>query len=199
MNCTPHRALLLVLLLPCLAGTARAQLVNPLSLIGKAVTTAADARTKDEVKNDISISADASKRLLDDKQAEWKGVTLLVFAQHVVLSGAVKSEAAKKRVAEVVKQDKRVRSLANELVVIKKEGDDGSMVGDKVLEEKVNAALTTTKGIGSINMRWNSVNGQVVIMGIARSRQEAALALKEARSVQGVKSVKSHLRVVEAK
>lgn len=177
----------------------QAQFVNPLSIIGKAVTTAADARTGEEVKNDIAIAADANKRLIDDKQAEWKGVTLLIFAQHVVLAGAVKTEAAKKRVAEVVKQDQRVRSLDNELVVVRKEGDDGSMVGDKVIEEKVNAALTTTKGIGSINMRWKSVNGHLVIMGVARTKDEASLAVAKARSVDGIKSVKSRLRVVAAK
>jgi osmotically-inducible protein OsmY len=199
MKTTSRQALLLAALLQCFAAPAPAQLVNPLSLIGKAVTTAADARTAEEVKNDIAIGADANKRLIDDKQAEWKGVSLLIFAQHVVLAGAVKSEDVKKRVAEVVKQDKRIRSLSNELIVIKKEGDDGSMVGDKVIEEKVNAALTTTKGIGSINMRWKSVNGHLIIMGVAQSKQEADLALKEARSVEGVKSVKSRLRVVETK
>ena len=194
-----RRALLLAALLQCFAGTAQAQLVNPLSLIGSAITTAADARTKEEVKNDVSIAADANTRLIDDKRAEWKGVSLLIFAQHVVLAGAVKTEDAKKRTAELVKQDKRVRSLSNELIVIKQEGDGGSLVGDKVIEEKVNAALTTTKGVGSINMRWKSVNGRLIIMGVAGSKQEANLAVKEAKSVEGVKSVKSHLRVVAAK
>ena len=194
------RTALIAATLSCLAaGTSHAQLVNPLSLIGKAVTTAADARTRDEVSNDIAISTDASKRLLEDKQAEWKGVSLLVFGQHVVLAGAVKTEQAKKRVAEVVKQDKRVRSLKNELAVIGKAGDEGSLVGDKVLEEKINASLTATKGIGSINMRWKSVNGHLVIMGVAHTREEAALAVSKAKSVDGIKSVKSHLRVVAAK
>ena len=190
--------LVLAALVQCFAGNAQAQL-NPLSLIGGAITTAADARTKEEVKNDVAIAADANKRLIDDKQAQWKGVTLLIFAQRVVLTGAVKTEAAKKRVAEVVNQDKRVRSLTNELIVIKKEGDDGSLVGDKLIEEKVNGVLTTTKGVGSINMRWKSVNGYLTIMGVARSKHEVDLAVKEAKSVSGVKKVKSYLRVVGVK
>ena len=190
----PLAAILLLVALP-----AHAQIVNPLTAIGKLVTTAADARTTAEVKDDVSIATDANKRLIDDKDAEWKGVSLLVFAQRVVIAGAVKSDAAKKRVAELVKQDKRIRSLVNELIVIKQAGDDGSMVGDKVIEEKVNAALTTTTGVGSINMRWKAVNGHLVIMGVARSKEEVDLAVKQARTVSGVKSVKSHLRVVAAK
>jgi len=199
MNPDVRNALFLAALLCSIPAASHAQFVNPLSLIGKAVTTAADARTKEEVSADIAINADAGKRLLEDKQAQWKGVSLLTFGQHVVLAGAVKTESVKKRVAEVVRQDKRVRSLKNELVVIDKEGDGGSLVGDKLVEEKVNAALTTTKGIGSINMRWLSVNGHLVIMGVARTGEEASLAVAKARSVEGVKNVKSHLRVVAAK
>lgn len=180
-------------------GAAQAQVINPLSLIGRAVTTAADLRTADEVKNDVAIAADANRRLAEDRAAEWKGVSLLVFAQHVVLAGAVRSDAAKRRVAAVVGEDRRVRSLQNELIVIRKEGDDGSFVGDAVLEEKVNVALTAAKGVGSINMRWKSVGGRLVLMGIARSKEEAALAQKEARAVEGVKSVKAHLRIVPGK
>ena len=198
MNAGGIRWLVAALALLC-AGAASAQVVNPLSLLGRAITTAADVRTAEEVKNDLAIAADANRRLADDRQAEWKGVSLLVFAQHVVLAGTVHGDEARKRVAVVVSQDRRVRSLKNELVVLRKGGDEGSFVGDTVIEEKVNVALTAAKGVGSINMRWKSVNGNLVIMGVARSKQEAGLALKEARSVTGVKSVKSHVRVVAQK
>ena len=97
-------------------GSATGQ-VNPFSVVGRAVTTAMDVRTKAEVTADAEISAGASKRLLDDKKSEWAGVTVLVFAQHVVLAGAVKSAEVKKRVEEVVRRDARIRSLGNELLV----------------------------------------------------------------------------------
>jgi osmotically-inducible protein OsmY len=158
-----------------------------------------DVRSKTEVANDTEIAAGANKRLLDDPKAEWKGATLLVFAQHVVLAGAVQSDEAKKRVAEVVRQDKQVRSLANELVVVRKEGDDGSLLKDKTLDTKIDAVLTAAQGISSVNMRWKSVNGNVVLMGVAQSGEEAKLALAKTRGLDGVKSVKSHLRIVTAK
>jgi osmotically-inducible protein OsmY len=158
-----------------------------------------DVRTKAEVANDTEISAGANKRLLDDKHAEWKGVSLLVFAQHVVLAGAVQSDEAKKLVAGVVKQDQRIRSLVNELVVIRKVGDDGSLIKDKTTDTKIDAVLTATKGIGSVNMRWKTVNGNVVLMGVAQSKDEANLVTLKVRELDGVKSVKSHLRVVVPK
>ena len=180
------------------AASATAQL-NPLTIVGRAVSTALDVRTKTEVKNDVDIAASANKRLLDDKRAEWSGVSLLVFAQHVVLAGAVKSDEAKKIVEAVVRKNERIRSVVNELVVIRKAGDEGSLVKDTAKDTAIDAALTAAKGISSVNMRWKSVNGNVVLMGVAQSKDEAQLAIAKIKELDGVKSVKSHLRVVPKK
>lgn len=169
---------------------------NPFTILGEVVTTTMDVRTKDEVKNDFEISTGASKRLLDDPRAEWTSVTILTFAQHVVLAGAVKTVEAKKIAQEVAKDDPRIRSLANELIVIRKPGDEGGFVSDKTIDTKINASLTAAEGIGSVNMRWKTINGNVVLMGVARSKEEAALAIGKVKEVDGVKSVKSRLRIV---
>ena len=48
-------------------------------------------------------------------------------------------------------------------------------------------------------MRWKSVNCNVVLMGVAQSKDEAQLAIAKIKELDGVKSVKSHLRVVPKK
>jgi len=176
-----------------LAGPAFGQ--NPLSILGKVVTTSMDVRTKAEVTADTEIAAGASKRLLDDKKSEWAGVSVMVFAQHVVIAGAVKSADVKKRVEDIVAKDKRIRSLKNELLV----GDVGSLARDTALEAEINASLTATKGISSVNMRWSATGGHVVIMGVALSQQEINLALQKIRGIKGVRDVKAHLRIVPGK
>jgi osmotically-inducible protein OsmY len=152
-------------------------------------------RTKGEVANDAEISAGIGKRLLEDKGAEWKGVTALVFQQHVVLAGAVASQDVRKRVEELVRRDKRIRSLKNELLL----GDVGSLARDTVLEAEINATLTAASGVASVNMRWCATGGQVVLMGVAGSQQEAALAASKVRGIKGVRTVKSHLRIAARK
>ena len=176
-----------------LGGPAWAQ--NPFSILGRAVTTSMDVRTKAEVSADTEIAAAASRRLLEDKKSEWKGVTLLVFARHVVIAGAVTTAAVNNRVEELVKQDKRIRSLKNELSV----GDAGSFARDTALEAEINASLTAAKGVSSVNMRWCATGGRVVLMGVAQSQQEANLAAAKARSIKGVTSLVSHLRVIGTK
>lgn len=189
----PAGAVAIVLTL-WLAATAASAQVDPVSLIGRAVTVSMDARTKAEVTADTEIAAGASKRLLEDKKSEWKGVSVLVFAQHVVLAGAVKSDAVRKRVEEVVRSDKRIRSFRNELQI----GDVGNFARDTGLEVEINATLTAARGVSSVNMRWNATGGRVTLMGVAHSRQEAELAVEKVRSIKGVKAVRSHLRLVPA-
>lgn len=169
--------------------------INPLSAVVRVVTTTMDLRSKAEVAADAEISVGASKRLLEDKKSEWAGVAVLVFAQHVVLAGAVKSGEVKKRVEEVAKRDPKIRSLKNELRV----GDLGELLNDTALDAEINANLTAANGVGSVNMRWKTTGGHTVLMGIARSRDEASAAVGTVRRIKGVKSVKSHLRVVPRK
>ena len=187
-----RRAPGLALLAALAAPPAALGQLNPFSILGHAVGTALDARTKDEVAADAEISGAASKRLLEDKQSEWSGVTLLVFARRVVIAGAVKSEAVKRRVEAVVREDRRIVSLRNELRV----GDVGSLMRDSALEGEINATLTSAQGISSVNMRWCATGGHVVLMGVARSEAEARLAVQKIRGVGGVKQVVSLLRVV---
>ena len=179
-----------ILLFSCLQNSFGQ--ANPLSVLGRVVTTSMDARTKAEVGADAEISAGVSKRLLDSKKAEWAGVTLLVFARHAVIAGAVKTAEVKKLVEGIVRQDKRIRSLKNELLV----GDAASFVRDTALEAEINASLTAAKGVSSVNMRWSATGGRVVLMGVAQSQQEADAAKQKIRAIKGVKALASHLRIV---
>ena len=79
------------------------------SLAGSAISTAMDVRSKSEVKNDIDIDITASKRLLENKGDDLKGVSILVFAQRTVLVGVVKSNEAKLKAAGLLGKDKRIR------------------------------------------------------------------------------------------
>jgi hypothetical protein len=106
-------------------------LFDPVVLAARAVSVSVDARGKEEVADDVAIEASCQTRLLRDDQAEWAGVTPLVFARHPVLVGTVKSALARRRAEQLMREDPRIRSLANELVVIRKPGDGGNFVEDR--------------------------------------------------------------------
>ena len=187
----PVPRIVLALLAAALAAPAAAQ-VNPFTALGRAISTTLDVRTKEEVAADAEIGAGASSRLLEDKRAEWAGVSILVFQQHVVLAGTVKNAEAKRIVEQVVRKDRRIRSLHNEL----RTDDAGSLVRDTALEAEINGSLTSASGVSSVNMRWSAVGGHVVLMGVAQSKAEADRAVERIRDISAVKSVKSRLRIV---
>lgn len=187
----PASRFLLVILAATLALPAAAQ-VNPFTALGRAISTTLDVRTKEEVAADAEIAAGASSRLLEDKRAEWAGVSILVFQQHVVIAGAVKGAEARRIVEQVVRKDRRIRSLHNEL----RTADAGSLVRDTALEAEINGSLTSAPGVSSVNMRWSAVGGHVVLMGVAQSKTEADRAMERIRDISGVKSAKSLLRIV---
>lgn len=164
------------------------------SIAGSLISTAMDVRSSSEVKNDVEIDAAITKRLLENKGDDLKGVSVLVFAQHAVLAGVVKNQDAKRKAAELAGNDKRIRSLRNEIFVDTVESG-GSMASNLFLEKKIGATLTAAQGVHSVNMRWKAVGGRVVLMGVAKSKAEVNLAVSKIKTLDGVKSVKSCLRV----
>ena len=176
-----------------LAVAAQAAAFDPItSAIGKGVATALDVRNKDDVKADVEIDASITKKLLDQKGDDFKDVSLLVFARHGVLVGYAKSEEVRRKAEELAKADKRLRSLKNDILV---GAAAGGTAGNLLLDKKIDLALTAAKGVSSVNMRWKVLGGQVFLMGVAASRAEADLAVKKIKGLDGVKNVRSSLRV----
>lgn len=165
------------------------------SAISKGIATAMDVRSKDDVKIDVELDGAVTKKLMDQKGDDFKNVSLLVFARHGVLVGFAKSDEIKKKAEELAK-DKRFRALKNDIVV---GAAGGGMAGNAVLDKKIDLTLTATKGVSSVNMRWKVYGSEVFLMGVAQSKAEADLAMKTIKGLDGVKNVRSSLRIVAAK
>lgn len=180
----------------CAAGlvvAAQAAAFDPItSAISKGVATAMDVRSKDDVKVDVEIDASITKKLAGHKGDDFKDVTLLVFARHGVLVGYARSEDIRRKAEELAKADKRFRSLKNDIVV---GSAAGGTAGNLVLDKKIDLTLTATKGVSSVNMRWKVYGGEVFLMGVAASKGEAELAVKKIKGLDGVKTVRSSLRI----
>jgi hyperosmotically inducible protein len=188
-----YRFFVLGLFLLCFVQSSLA--FDPItSIAGSLISTAMDVRSSSEVKNDVEIDAAITKRLLENKGDDLKGVSVLVFAQHAVLAGVVKNQDAKRKAAELAGNDKRIRSLRNEIFVDTIESG-GSMASNLFLEKKIGATLTAAQGVHSVNMRWKAVGGRIILMGVAKSKAEVNLAVSKIKTLDGVKSVKSCLRV----
>ena len=176
----------------CLALAVPASAFDPMSLAGSAVSTAMDVRTKTEVKNDVEIDASLTKKLLEAKGDDFKDISVLVFAQHAVLVGYAKNEDAKRKAETLAKADKRIRSVKDEILI---GSPAGNMAGNLVIDKKIGVVLTAAKGVHSVNLRWKVYGGEVFLMGVAKTKGEADLAVAKVRGVEGVRDVRSALRI----
>jgi hyperosmotically inducible protein len=94
---------------------------------------------------------------------------------------------------------KKRRAQAKSKDDAEKSGGVGQTVNDFWIETKIKAQLLTSKGVTSVNYRWRSVFNDVFIIGRARSATERRKVLKTIRNTEGVKSVRSYIRIKPVK
>ena len=71
----------------------------------------------------------------------------------------------------------------------------GQVIEDAAITAKVKAALLAEKNVRSREVDVETFQGKVVLKGRVPDRAQADLALKVARSVEGVKAVESRIAV----
>ncbi|AGU52038.1 putative periplasmic phospholipid-binding protein [Variovorax paradoxus B4] len=119
-------------------------------------------------------------------------VSVTSFNRQVLLTGAVGSEADRRRVEEVVQRVDNVRSVVNELTI----GQSSTFQersNDVFISGKVKASLLDAKDIFANSFKVVTERGVVYLMGIA-TRRETDRATEIARGISGVQKV---VRVVE--
>ncbi|RST52664.1 BON domain-containing protein [Variovorax sp. MHTC-1] len=153
----------------------------------------------------VATDRRSSGAQLDDQGIELRGgarvreiandqmyVSITSFNRQVLLTGAVGSDADRRRVEEVVRRVDNVRSVVNELTVgppstFQQRSNDAFIVG------KVKASLLDAKDVFANSFKVVAERGTVYLMGLA-TRRETDRATDIARGVSGVEKV---VRVVE--
>jgi osmotically-inducible protein OsmY len=119
-------------------------------------------------------------------------VSVTSYNRQVLLTGAVGSEADRRRVEDVVQRVDNVRSVVNELTI----GPPSTFQersNDLFISGKVKASLLDAKDIFANSFKVVTERGVVYLMGIA-TRRETDRATEIARGISGVQKV---VRVVE--
>jgi osmotically-inducible protein OsmY len=119
-------------------------------------------------------------------------VSVTSYNRQVLLTGAVGSEADRRRVEDLVQRVDNVRSVVNELTV----GQPSTFPersNDLFISGKIKASLLDAKDIFANSFKVVTERGVVYLMGIA-TRRETDRATEIARGVSGVQKV---VRVVE--
>lgn len=75
----------------------------------------------------------------------------------------------------------------------------GEYLDDSVITTKVKSAFANDAQVDALNIKVTTFKGTVQLSGFAKSRQEISRAVKLARDVQGVKSVKNNIQLRQSR
>lgn len=179
---------------PVAAAGLLAGCTQMLSVPVDAVTTVAEDRSFGETKDDLGIKASILKGFAEEAKGLLVDINIDVYEDEVMLTGSVKKSADRKKAIELARRVSGVKNLYNEIQVTE-EGGIGASARDIGIELKLKAHLLGAAGVGSINLRWRSVNGVVYYLGEVHSKEELDKVLRITRDTDGVKNVVSHIRI----
>ena len=173
--------------------------LNPFSAIKGAVEAVAEDRGSSDIAKDAAIKAKITAEVIDKMGAGVVSIGADVYEQDVMLTGAVETAEKKAEAGRLVKAIEGVKTVFNEIRVVKKtdekKGAVEGFVDDSVIEGKINALLLEGKGVNVTNFRWRSVGGHAYLFGRALSAAERDKATAIVKGIQGVQSVTSRVKV----
>jgi osmotically-inducible protein OsmY len=119
-------------------------------------------------------------------------LSLTVQQGRVLITGIVQNPDQRVEAVRLAWQVEGVKQVINEIRVADSEGLPG-YVHDKWISTRIRTALTSDAGVYSINYSIETVQGNVYLMGIARSQAELDRVIEIARTVPGVLQVISYI------
>jgi len=159
----------------------------------KAVVDERNVRT---IASDDKIAVTVSKRFCDDETVKILDISADCYSGYVYLVGQYETGKQKNRAVKIARGVEGVKSVTTYLLP-KKKGDLCGTSDNLAIIAKVKAKLIKDKEIWSTNIKVKSVQCNVVLLGISSSKGEIHKIINHAKSVEGVRSVKSFLKSVK--
>jgi osmotically-inducible protein OsmY len=163
----------------------------PLFIAGGAaagVMVAKDHRSAEVMLNDERIEVSTQERITEDAELlAGSHVNITSYNGVVLISGEVVLPMYKAQIEKMVREEKGVREVRNELRIAQASSSE-SRRNDTVLTSRVLSRLFDTANIDSTNVKVISENATVYLMGML-SRAEAERVVQVARHTPGVARV----------
>jgi hyperosmotically inducible protein len=159
---------------------------------GTIYSTAVDERDMSTIASDTEIKGAIVKKFYDDDKIKSLDISTGCYRGHVYLVGEYDTTEQKSRAIKIAKGVEGVKHVTTYLLPKKKNDSCGT---DENLEivGKVKAKLVGDKEIWSTNIDIKSIQCRVVLYGLVGSKKEINKAIAHAKSVEGVRGVKSFL------
>ena len=176
-----YNAVIIFLLLLIIAGCS--------TIYGVAV----EERKATTIAADTKITTTIQSRFVEDNDVKALDISPYCYNGNVYLVGEYAKESQKERAISIAKAVEGVTSV-HTYILPKKKDDKCGTSDNLAIRGKVDAKLVADKDVWSTNIDIKVVQCNVVLLGIVKTGKEITRAIAHARSVEGVRSVKSFLK-----
>jgi len=167
-----------------------------LSGCGTIYKVARDERNVATQYRDEQITMAIRQKFVDDKVVEYLDISTYCYQGNVYLVGEYDKPDQKKRAIQLAKEVAGVKTVTDHFLPKEKRDFCGS-TDSLSLGAKVKAKLIGDKDIESTNIEVKTVQCHVILLGLVDESKEIKEAIAHAKSVEGVRSVTSYLKVLK--
>ena len=165
---------------------------------GTIYEAAMDPRDIGTQTSDAKMDAAITKAYYDDDDMSVLSIDPYVFTGDVFLVGEYANATQRSKAVSLAESVQGVRSVTTYLLPEKEDPTCGTTDDVKLLA-KVKTALIGDSDIWSTNVEVKAVQCNVVLLGLVGSQAEIDKSIAHAEATEGVRSVKSYLRVAKVK
>ena len=161
---------------------------------GTIYKAAVDERNIKTQTQDEKIEMAIRKKITESDQVKFSDISTYCFYGNVYLVGEYDVSSQKIEAVKLAKEVEGVRSVTD-YFLLKKEGDLCGTGDNLELVAKLKAQLIKDEDIWSTNIKIKAIQCNIVLLGLVGSQNEIDKAILHAKSVPGVRRVKSFLKV----
>lgn len=167
----------------------------PVAVAGIGLASVQD-RTAGQVMDDAIDYTDVKARLMAVDAQGFAQTHVQVFANNLLLTGSVPDEQHRQTAEMIARGRRNLRNVYDELLI----GDAASFtrgLQDGVIESTTRARLLASPRVRAVDINIEVYQGNVYLMGTARTQAELQEAAQIASRVGGVKRVVSFMEVID--
>jgi hyperosmotically inducible protein len=156
--------------------------------------SAADERSVGKQYDDEKITMAIREKFLNDEKIKYFDISTYCYNGNVYLVGEYANADQKSQAVKLAREVEGVKSVTDYFLP-KREDKTCGTADNLALSAKVNAKLIGDMDISSTQIEVKALQCNVILLGLVGSAGEMQKAISQAESVQGVRSVKSFLKV----
>ncbi|QJB56623.1 BON domain-containing protein [Pseudodesulfovibrio sp. zrk46] len=155
---------------------------------------AVEERNVSTYSGDKKISFLIEEKFLDDNTVKFLDFDAYTYEGHVYLIGEYESHTQVERAVKIAKGVKGVKTVTTYFMP-KKVGDHCGTTDNLSISSTLRKDLIADGDIWSTNIDIEMIQCHVVLLGIVGSAKERDKAIAHAKSIEGVRGVKSYIKV----